>query len=111
MSRMPGRVWRRRQVVQEPGRRGRPLADKTLRSTLQKLFPKLWDHLTEEGRSHLIADWKASSEVGDELELSRTILDWHVTMAFLHEEGFRQNTGREPGPKDPVFDLDEFLTS
>lgn len=90
---------------------GRPLADKTLRLTLQKLFPRLWDHLTEQGRSHLVADWKAASQLGDELELTQTILDWHITMYFLHEKGFRENLGRVPGPDDTVDDLEEFLES
>ena len=105
------RVWRRREPTRPTGRGGRPLADKTLRSTLQKLFPRLWDHLTENGRTAFIADWKATSQLGDELELSQTILDWHVTMHLLHEEGFRKNFARQPGRDDPVVDLDEFLDS
>lgn len=106
-----GRVWRRREPSHPSGRAGRPLADKTLRSTLQKLFPRLWDHLTEQGRSHFLADWKATSQLGDELELSQTILDWHVTMHFLHEKGFKENFARVPGPDEHVYDLDEFLES
>lgn len=92
-------------------RGGRPLADKTLRTTLERLFPKLWDHLTEEGRTHFVADMKATSELGEELQLSQTILDWHVTMELLHERGFREHYGRDPKKGEPVDDLDEFLDS
>jgi hypothetical protein len=107
---LPGSVWRRRDVAPESARRGRPLADKTFRATLQRLFPDLWAHLTESGRAHLVADAKAAKQAG-ELQFSQTILDWHVTMAFVHEQGFLENVGRQRRADEPVFDLDEFLAS
>jgi hypothetical protein len=47
---------------------------------------------------------------GDELGVSQVILDWNVTMHFLHEAPYRENAGREATENDHTYDLEEFLS-
>ena len=47
---------------------------------------------------------------GNELAVTQVILDWQVTMHFLHEAPYRENAGREATEDDPSYELTEFLS-
>jgi hypothetical protein len=53
---------------------------------------------------------KTALASGDELGVSQVILDWNVTMHFLHEAPYRDNAGRAATEGDTPYDLDEFLS-